>query len=864
MLLFKTSSLKKVFLIVIPIILFLFSIEFIFAAQQLDKYFAHPTVEDQYGVIAPWYRGQNGQFDLRVRVAAEFLKRYPWVDTDKSIMAGPHYVFNARVDLGDDGTITVLPATSGMNGNLGQRFKYITESFPKYYRYCGDPIVISHLKIAADFLLGNYCTGKDHPWPEFPISVPRMGKPYGKAEPGGYIQLDLSAGIGKGMIRAYQLTADVRYLQAAKHWGDLFAEKCNYTPGARPWERYANPEVVRWTERPTGNIQTGGVVNILLFLDELIRLGYTGQNGAILKAREAGQTYLRDCLLPAWYVNDTWGRHYWDWEHFVQGIVVTGWTCEYLMNHKDIFPNWKNDIRNIYSLFFHHTGVNPKSGGDVYSGAWAHPESAGCCGRSLDFCSVFLGRYLARYAVEADSQWARDIARREFILGFYHFHKSGKVEDNIDGGQITAKNWSELIGMGPILCGLEFLSWLPEFGPARENHIMRSSACVNSVVYDKGKIVYSTFDAPENTVDVLRLAFVPDTIQANGEKLVKLHLLDRSGYTIEKLANDDCIVTIRHDGRKNIEVTGSDIQKVVDDSKLVFTGHWAVKENSKALNNKLHTASEANATMTCSFEGNQVRLVGSVDENGGLADIYIDKEKQLVHLDCWNPYKFDRQILYYRNGLSNGKHEIKIVARGEKNFLSLGTNIYIDAVQYSAATGDSYFGQGGGPTTSQQMIFGYTKRIPYIDSSGNEWIPATEFIIRSGRRTDPVDKHWWKEPFKLAEERVDSEIYKYGVHAPEFWVNVTVGPGKYKVNLKFAERRAENNPLRGRMNVLINGDEVVKDLDVAEKAGGYGKALDLPFEPVKPKNGVIEIRFKASKGKEAIVQAIEVIPIRAN
>ena len=47
-------------------------------AKPLRKYFAHPGIEDRYGVIAPWYRGQNGQCDFRI--AAETLKRYPWAD----------------------------------------------------------------------------------------------------------------------------------------------------------------------------------------------------------------------------------------------------------------------------------------------------------------------------------------------------------------------------------------------------------------------------------------------------------------------------------------------------------------------------------------------------------------------------------------------------------------------------------------------------------------------------------------------------------------------------------------------------------------------------------------------------------------
>lgn len=162
------------------------------AATVLERYYAHDAVEDAHGVIAPWHQGQNGQIDLRVRTAAEFLKRYPWVTADESLMAGPHYVFNARVDVAPDGAVAVLPASDQMNGNLGQRFKYISESLPRYYRYTGDPMAFSHMRIAADFLLDYYVTPSDHAWPEFPISVPLAGRPYGPAEPGGYIQLDLS------------------------------------------------------------------------------------------------------------------------------------------------------------------------------------------------------------------------------------------------------------------------------------------------------------------------------------------------------------------------------------------------------------------------------------------------------------------------------------------------------------------------------------------------------------------------------------------------------------------------------------------------------------------------------------------------
>ena len=106
----------------------------------------------------------------------------------------------------------------------------------------------------------------------------------------------------------------------------------------------------------------------------------------------------------------------------------------------------------------------------------------------------------------------------------------------------------------------------------------------------------------------------------------------------------------------------------------------------------------------------------------------------------------------------------------------------------------------------------------------------------------------------------DPELYRYGVHAPEFWVNATVGPGTYSVSLRFSERRAQDDPNRRPMSVSINGRPVVEALDVAAKAGGTGKNLDLRFDGIRPRNGIIEIRFAGTNGGEAFVQAIEVGP----
>jgi hypothetical protein len=110
----------------------------------------------------------------------------------------------------------------------------------------------------------------------------------------------------------------------------VFAAKCSVASRTAPWNRYAEGGEAPWAHSGSGNRLTGGVANILIFLDELIRLGYTGRDQRIVRARDAGRVYLRDSLLPAWTASDTWGRHYWDWEHPVQVFYpLVGWpnTC---------------------------------------------------------------------------------------------------------------------------------------------------------------------------------------------------------------------------------------------------------------------------------------------------------------------------------------------------------------------------------------------------------------------------------------------------------------------------------------------------------------------------------------------------------
>jgi hypothetical protein len=168
------------------------------------------------------------------------------------------------------------------------------------------------------------------------------------------------------------------------------------------------------------------------------------------------------------------------------------------------------------------------------------------------------------------------------------------------------------------------------------------------------------------------------------------------------------------------------------------------------------------------------------------------------------------------------------------------------------------------------MIFGYPLRYDYIDSQGNAWRPATEWIIRSGYGKDTVAKSWWtKRRSMYIGNTDDPELYRYGAHGKDFWTNITVGPGKYYVRIKFADtplhwflEKAKNGGMVSHtVTVKINEKEVISKMNITQAAGGSFRAVDRLFKNIEPENGIIEVWFIGEDENGASVQALEVGPM---
>ena len=152
-------------------------------AATLPAYYAHETVQDAQGVIAPWYQGLNGQLDERVNIAVNVYKRYPWVDKPKAVMAAPDFIYNSHWSIKPDGTILIPPTTDWMCGDLCARAWSIIKGLTAYYQYSGDPIAFIYIPLSVDYILDYGLTDENAAWPSFPISTPTRGKAYGKCDP---------------------------------------------------------------------------------------------------------------------------------------------------------------------------------------------------------------------------------------------------------------------------------------------------------------------------------------------------------------------------------------------------------------------------------------------------------------------------------------------------------------------------------------------------------------------------------------------------------------------------------------------------------------------------------------------------------
>ncbi|HEY2430647.1 MAG TPA: beta-galactosidase domain 3-containing protein, partial [Acidimicrobiales bacterium] len=126
------------------------------------------------------------------------------------------------------------------------------------------------------------------------------------------------------------------------------------------------------------------------------------------------------------------------------------------------------------------------------------------------------------------------------------------------------------------------------------------------------------------------------------------------------------------------------------DAALQYSGNWTHAGPSSGYTTGDYDSTEswsqsAGASMTVSFTGTAVQWIGPKNNNGGIADVYIDGT-QVGTVDTYSPAgKLFQQVLFSDTSLSAGSHTLQIVVSGQQNPASSADTVVVDAINVPTA-----------------------------------------------------------------------------------------------------------------------------------------------------------------------------------
>jgi hypothetical protein len=156
------------------------------------------------------------------------------------------------------------------------------------------------------------------------------------------------------------------------------------------------------------------------------------------------------------------------------------------------------------------------------------------------------------YFEKAHDGQARENAFRSLNYATYFARSDGLIA--CCGGDYSDPYWFS-DGYSDYLRHFQWaMGAIPDFAPAGQDHILRSSSVVQMVKYGERSVQYRTFDTA--ATEVLRLSFKPLRVTAGGAALNQRGDTRETGYTIQPLPGGDWIVRVRHVNSGEINLGG--------------------------------------------------------------------------------------------------------------------------------------------------------------------------------------------------------------------------------------------------------------------------------------------------------------------
>ena len=424
----------------------------------------------------------------------------------------------------------------------------------RLYPYTGDPRTLIFLEDFMDYELENGLTPKGYVWSQVPYASANPGaKRYTgwSAHGEDYIEPHVVGEDGYAYLRLYEMTGNTKYLEEAIRCADALLK--NFKPGNEkhsPWPVRCYARDGKADGGPMGPYSANVIEPIMLF-DELIRLGQ-GDVAGYERVRKGAWEWFEEYPLT----NNVWVGYFEDVVPSMENMnqVIPLEFARYVLLHPEKDPQWREHAQRLIEW----VKTTPKWPKYIVHGATVTTEQGDgknfCCNLPNQCCDSHTARLAAAEAL----YYAKtgDVAYKEAAFRSYNWVTYFQGLSKDAAAPFGGSQWwfTDEFADGPRRVMDAFWA-VPEWAPADESHLLGSSSVVTRIRYGKGSVTYSTFDP--QSIDVLRLDFVPKSVMADGKPMSPRSNLDGPGYVFEEATH---VLRIRHDAAKDMDVQGEDGQ----------------------------------------------------------------------------------------------------------------------------------------------------------------------------------------------------------------------------------------------------------------------------------------------------------------
>ncbi len=520
----------------------------------------HPVTYDEQGKLVSWVVPQNRAYDQVMKLAWNFLINDIPKDPNHGNLPAYYlypYVYGDRL---------YFPSWPH---NPADTFYGFTESALAYYPYSGDSRVIDLAKAVLDFHIANGLTSATDVWASVPYASANAGSmtyngsdtnSAGSGDGRGVIEPDKVGELGLAFLKMYLFSGDVKYLIAATNAGNALAMNIRACDVSAPCDQTNSPWPFRVVaaDNAMRSEYSAHVTAPLRLFDELIRLNF-GNVAQMQMARQRALSWLLGPTGPI--VTNRWDGFFEDIATLPAGTNATSInaldTARYLMLHPEVDPNWQVHVPAIMASIESVLG-------EIQFGVTVMKEQ--------QQVPKAMGSHTARYAA-VKALWyektgdlaAKETAYRAFNWATYMAGANGQVIDFPGNGMGDGDSlwWTDGYGdyIQHFMAGI---GSVPEWTPAGEDKLLRSSSIVTQVSYLPGSIDYVTRDP--NALETLKLSESPAMVLAGGVSLTQVSdLAAQEGWLYDAAAK---VLKIRHDVSGAISVVCGGVGCLVNQTPL--------------------------------------------------------------------------------------------------------------------------------------------------------------------------------------------------------------------------------------------------------------------------------------------------------